>query len=98
MLRHSELWLPMESRISKWEWVGFVVISTYYFSPLYLRFYSTLTFNEIMNRLTKLRQTKSYGLHSAKKMRKRDRWAGTLKTTRRGTTYIHGDGILRNSS
>lgn len=72
MVRHSELWLPMESGISKWEWVGFVVISTYYFPPLYLRFYSTLTFNEIMNQLTKLRQTKSYGLHSAKKMRKRD--------------------------
>lgn len=85
MVRHSELWLPMESGISKWEWVGFVVISTYYFPPLYLRFYSTLTFNEIMNQLTKLRQTKSYGLHSAKKMRKK-RWAVTLKTTGRSTT------------
>lgn len=56
---------------SKWEWVGFVVVSTYYFSSLYLRFYSTLTFNEIMNQLNKFKTNKKVmGCRALKRLEK----------------------------
>lgn len=78
--------------ISKWEWVGFVVISTYYFSSLYLRFYSTLNFNEIMNQLNKFNTNKKVtGCRALKRLEKE---MGCHFENQWKRHNINGDGIL----